>query len=566
MAINIYSGGGSAKSPKTPRVSSASERAQATTSAISGPAAASDSGSTAVKSTGILGKIGNVVGNVAGVLGNILPGPAGMIAKTIGNLTSTNDPEWWQHVPGDGLTVNAPLVPLSEGTVITSDGTSSHLINDRPTFLEFVSADSTGLIMDITDRMATQYIMPAVRKVANAIVPQTAATYAAVFSRQATVYALWRYLKKIDFFIKHGYTFVPNLNDPAFPIFQVTNAAWLQSTITRLEEYLHSHVRLPHTLCEYLTWRYGRVFRSNNSAKAGFVFYNPVLMTQSLSVIDNLISGIQTYISAQADRQTAASDLYNAYLDHDQEVMITDASMIMFDSKEFCLRTNLDILDNGSLPNPWAQVDMSPIIIDSNLDNVTVFMASTVSTTHDNTLATLPLFPVYRCRSYMVNRDPGDTFEQFYAPMDASGTEAQGVPGWQLIPGSGSWMYIDIKPGLIMGKTASNAPSTGVTLLNQLSKSIACKALDLYNVGIFVQAKINNNASNTALAFVDLTSLSMDCGSVPDLVIANEQVLAFANLVSEENKHADTYRQAEKRVAKDVANFIESNEVAALTK
>lgn len=568
MAINIYSGGASAKSPKTPRVSSAAERASATTGAISGPAAASDSGSTAVKSTGILGKIGSFVGKAANVLGNILPGPAGAIAKAVGEMTSSNDPEWWQHVPGDGLTVNSPLLPVSEGETPISAGYSCPMLNERPTFLEFESRDSvTGMVMVISDRMATQYLMPAVRKVANAIVPQSASDYSQVFAAQATAYALWRCLKKFDYFIKHGYTFVPNVNDPAFPVFQVANAAWLQSTITRLEEYLHSHVRLPHTLCEYLTWRYGKVFRTNNSAKAAFVFYDILDLTKSTADYDNLISTIQSLISSTTALQTAASDLYNAYLDHDQEVLVSDETMMAYDSKEFCLRTNLDLQAVATAGSPWLSVDKSPIIIDSNLDNATVFMASTVSTTHDNTGTQLPLFPVYVARAYMGAQDFSHQFEQFYLPYDSSGTEFQAGTGWVPVTGSTAWLHIEINAGLIGGATAYNTGyTTGATFLNYLHMTVAAKALDFYNVGIFCIAKVNNSPNNAALRFIDLTSISMDMGSVPDLVIQNEQVLAFANLVSEENKHADTYRQVEKRVAKDVANFVENNEVAAIAK
>lgn len=571
MAINIFSGG-AAKTAKTPRVSSAAERAQATTSAISGPAVASDSGSTAVKSTGTLGKIGSFIGKAAGFLGNILPGPAGAIAKAVGNITSANDPEWWQHVPGDGLSVNSPLQPMKEGDIVPAQYTTTAvpLLNMRPTFLEFVSSEPTApwgvaRVMSVTDRMSTQYLMPAVRKVINAVLLQSSSVYARVFEAQVTMYALWRNLKKYEHFVKHGYTFVANLNDSAFPVYQVGNAAWLQSTITRLEEYLHSHVRLPHTVCEYVSWRYGRMFRSNNSAKAAFVEYNVLAKTRAITDYETLMASIQNYLSSTDAITKAVSDLYNAYQDHDQEVLMPEESMIMYDSKEFCLRTNLDIM-NAVVPNPWTEVDQNPIIIDSNLDNPTVFMASTVSSLHDNTLTILPLFPVYDCNAYLARSETTQQFFQFVLPTDNTGTSAQAANGWALIPSSSTWMGLPIYPRVIAGKEFFTDFTQVGQLFFTLTQIEACKALDFYNVGIFFAYKINSSSGGGSIAFADETSISMDMGAVPDLVIANENVLAFANLVSEENKHAETYKTIEKRAAKDIANFVENNEVAAISK
>ena len=189
------------------------------------------------------------------------------------------------------MTTNDPLQTITMGSYTVATA-AKQLDQIRPAFLEFRSARPTTIggvsqdfCMFVDQRMVTQYLMPQVRKVINAVTLQDAADYASALEVNATIYALWRNLQKWDFLLKHGQTFLPTIADGAFPMLTNASAAFLQSTITRLEEYLRANVRLPHTLCEYLTWRYGRVFRSNASAKAAFVMYDLVILFLTLSLL-----------------------------------------------------------------------------------------------------------------------------------------------------------------------------------------------------------------------------------------------------------------------------------------
>jgi hypothetical protein len=563
MAINIYSGGSSGAQKKSTGVktSSVAERAKATTSAVSGDAQASNSGSTAVKSTGILGKIGSLVNKVAGVA-KYVPGVVGNVAGVVEKITSANDPEWWQHVPGDGLSCNAPLSTVTSGDY-TVGSNSYKLCNMRPAILEFQSSQfrsdggyNVPHVMMCDERMITQYVMPAVRKVANAITLQSAADYKTALELQATMYAMWVNLKKYDYYLKQGLPFMPNQNTKAFPILQVENASWLQSTIARLEEYLHSHVRLPHTLCEYLNWRYGYTFRMRMTAKSGLVWYNITPITAAISDSDSIysyqtiIDNIQNELSSSEGIQKAVSDLYNAYIDHDQSVTHDATRDMIYDSKEFCLRTNLDLGPSSTI---WTGIDENVIIIDSNLDNQTVFMASTISTTSGSDF---PLFPVFSANAYA---HIGKEFNLHSTTMNigaVASNEDWDYGRWDALGLDYYWYRMQILPAVA-------ALTDNQDIRSVYAMATTAMACNFYNVGCFVAAYSNSSTAFTT-SYYDITQVPYDAANVSDIVIQNEQIMAFANLVSESNKDITTYKQVEKRVAKDVANFVEQNDVAAL--
>lgn len=618
MSINIFSGGSSGANKKGPVTSSAATRAAATTSALGSGAVASDSGATAVQSNGILGKIGGFLNKVSGVTQHV-PGWIGTVSGIVNRLTSANDPEWWNSIPGDGLTCNDPLQVIHVGEypedpdlpnlVHPASGENEYihdlqLANIRPSFLEFAcigeAQEQLSYAIEPTANMIVQYLLPQVRKVINAVYLQDASYYLRALRVQATMYALWRQFKKIDYFLKHGRTYLPNTNDRAFPIFQVANASYLQSVITRLEEYLRANVRLPHTLCEYLAWRFGRVYKINPSAKSAFVMYNVCSLVLDTSTIDTIIANLQTEITNDANIQKAASDIYNAYLDHDQEVSLPDETLVAYDPKEFVLRTNLDIMYGGS-----SQVDFfsnciirNPILMDSELDNPTTFMASTVScqTTKDMT----PLFPVkhafiyaYLAQAVKTNSNP-----QFVGPIigyparipdtEQSNTCVEYSPYcltaliYNKIVSNDAvsfWYRLEVKPGLVTGQSASSeaanpygggSPYQGAFTMCWVASQ--CKAMEFYNVGLylpFANFKNSNGGQYIVSNFIfagDITTLSQDEGVVADLILENEQLLAFANLMCEEHRNRTTYRMVEKRVAKDVANVVEQIPLAEVAK
>lgn len=565
MAINIFNG---EKTPQKSKVNSAqaSQRAQAARNALTGPSETSSSGTTAVKTGGTLQKVGNFVGKAANIASKFLPGIGGTIAKGLSNLL--NDPEWWQSVPGDAITLNEPLRRIDYARATIGTGSASRTVPRaqwRFAILDVISSVEESSPVKVhplitTQMQVTQYLMPEIRKVVNAIPLQSAEKYKTALESGAAIYAIWRQLKKMDYILKHGTTYLANLNDPGFPIFQTENAAWLQSTINRLEEYLRANVRLPHTLCEYLAWRFGRVYKSNNSAKAALVVYDVLPMASSTAAFDSAIAYLMLQISSDEAVQKANTDLYNAYYDHDFMVEVRDDTQFMYDMKEFMLRTNMQ---HSEADGTTKETFETLVCIDSSLDNPTAFMASTVSTIGRDPDGTYSaLFPVFSVAAYMpYNFEEGASEGSFAVPgiKLLSGSQSyQSTILTRLSPFSpgatpvfskqwGSWVA---PMNTFFGDFDTTTPAGRLALANFIATLLACKALDLYNIGLYIDVTTTANTNNATQYLLDATSLSIDAGNPTLATIATEHIYAFANLVDVARKHSMSYKAAEKLVAR----------------
>lgn len=598
MAINIFSGGSGGKTRSGSNRAAQSDRARQARSALSPTSEVSASGNTAVESKGTLGKIGNFIGKAAGVASKFLPGLGGTIAGAVSNLF--NDPEWWQSVPGDALTLNETLRPNDIGIYqYTGAGpTEKPALSIRTAILEFIpptqasnnGAFPAGNVMTLTvgvcqptERMITQYLMPEIRKVVNAVPLQDAADYNTAFKSAATLYALWRQLKKYDYMCKHGQTYLASMNQPEFPLFTTAKASWLQSTINRLEEYLRANVRLPHTLCEYLAWRYGRVYKSNDSVKSALVIYDVIPITHDDTVWDKVILDLMNQVASDPQVQKANTDLYNTYYDHDYLVEIRDDTQYRFDKKEFMLRLNLTgtrINQSSTVDDPQYVFNLdhrSRTVIDSALDNPTAFMASTVSQVGaDSNGNPNVLFPVgnlavvyipkpsqvtgsYTILNYLQTPPPLATTDDLlpiFSSLSYYKLDSTGKGFTRTAISNSEWMYGTISMD-IQDDSADPRPMIKSLMLS--------KAVDLYNFGCFIP--LFNSATfteGTEVAWIDLSALSIDAGAPSLTTIATEQVYAFANLVSISRKHSLSYKQGEHLVARDVANMLDTVDVAAM--
>lgn len=596
MAINIYSGsaGGKSSSKKNKKKTQTNTRPQKSAQSVNAElkgSAVSTEGTTAVKKTGILSKIGSLAKKALPLAAKYLPGVAGTIAKVGESIF--NDPEWWQHVPGESVSMNAPLskvaVDTDQTSTITQTGTSPYyvsttgvpLVHFRPVFQEFThrpfeydSLQQTWVydprnFLNPSDAAVTQYLMSSIRKAVNAVPLQTASNYTLVLANNALAYALWQTLKKFDYMLKHGQTYLPSFNDSMFPILQVENAAYLESAISRIEEYLHASVRLPHTLCEYLAWRYGRVYKINQNKKSALILYNVINASSSLSDWKNLIDTVLTYTSTASPLQFAATDIFNTYFDHDLSVVIRDDTQFVYDLKEYALRTNLDVLvdgDTGTEITGECFGDLNPIKIDSDLDNPTVFMASTVSTVvkidASNNMPVKPLIPVAFSYVYI----------QGSYPYNLMGDWPTGQPGGYLTrtlgaatPQAGGSSYTAFSmSGFITyptGLSAGRSMALADFFRNVMKLSLA-KMMDYYNAGYYFAFGLDGNVGTQSTetsahrVWADCTAISDDLGVVSDEVVYNEQVFAFANLVNADDKHSQTMKQAESIVATETANTI----------
>lgn len=578
MAINIFEGGKSRKAAPT-NAASSSIRAKQAKEALSVPAETSSDGSTAVGSKGILGKVAEIGKKALPIAAKFLPGIAGTVARGLEGIF--NDPEWWQAVPGHGVTTNAPMAITRLGKFKGPMKETPALM--RPALVSITSADLASpkpdQVFDPSEQAVTQYLMPEIRRVVNAIPLQSATAYKKVMAYQVCAYALWRQLLKYDYLLKHGQTYIPSLNDPAFPIMQVENASWLQSAIARLEEYLRANVRLPHTLCEYLAWRFGRVYMAHNTTKSALVVYDVVTPTADIGTYNSIIQAYMSGITAQAELQQANTDLYTTYYDHDYLVEIRDDTQFKFDIKEWMLRQNLDFT-TANYGNAYATT-LNPVVIDSAMDNPTTFMASTVSTDALSAAGfTDILFPVRSVRAfYYVDVELGGekpTGGAQAPTIDIGLTNETPDESISVLTRSAEgsrWFDMAIMPIIVGTYKGAATPAqdsfvkypTASNLANLAFSAAVCKALDIYNAQQYLFIFTDNIGEDHGMRVlaIDLTAIPYDLGTVTDDVLGNEHVFAFANLVDIDRKHSLSYKAAEKLVAKDVANTVATMDVAA---
>lgn len=574
MAINIFSGSSSPKRGAA-NAASNSDRAKAAQSVLSTPSSTSNSGSTAVSNKGTLGKVGSFIGKAADTVSKFLPGIGGTIAKGVAGIF--NDPEWWQQVPGEALTVNETLRVAKYGTRTLNAGTAKYeadVAQLRAAILEIHSvpmpteAQSYQPCINVTELETTQYLMPAIRRAVNAVPLQDAASYSKALESAATLYAIWRTLKKCDYMMKHGQTYLASMNEATFPIFQNENAAWLQSTINRLEEYLRANVRLPHTLCEYLAWRFGRVYKSNSSAKAALVVYQVLPLTAKPSQYDAIIRQFMTQVSSTPEVQKANSDMYNTYFDHDFMVEIRDDTQFKYDMKEFMLRLN------SQVEREKSEVLGTIVPIDSSIDNPTTFMASTVSSVGRQQGEVEVLFPVYGYRVYVVAplvQESGSA-QLFYSAMKFMWKNPSDAYTETTVVSDGCvWSYHDLRTHtLFMNPTDGTGNTWQLTnyAADTLFSLFLAKSVDLYNIGIYVPMgyydKMTGGPASAKVYLADVSALSIDAGAPTLDIIGTEHVYAFANLVDIDRKTSMSYKTAEKLVAKDVANLVDSLDVATV--
>lgn len=574
MAINIFSGSAPGKQNKNVNAASSSTRAKQAKAALTTPSETSASGSTAVGTTNTLSKVGNFIGKAAGIASKFLPGIGGTIAKGISSLF--NDPEWWQQVPGDAITLNEPLRILKHGEAPTKTSAKVSNYSFRAAILEIKSKAASGsfpAIIQPTNNQVNQYLLPQVRKVVNAIPLQDNSAYSTALQSATAIYAMWRDLKKFDYMCKHGQTYMASMNDNAFPLFKTENAAWLQSTINRLEEYLRANIRLPHTMCEYLSWRFGRVYKTNNSAKAGLVIYSTMGIEALPADWDAAIAAAMEAVSSNTEVSHANTDLYNAYYDHDYMVEVRDDTQFRYDTKEFMLRCNTQV---------HSELSQTFVVIDSNLDNPTTFMASTVSSIGQDQDGTfVSLFPIDRYRVYIptaIGNNLPDVLVGIGDIKNYSGTGIANVKaGYSGVTPNGSyskvWAYVDVEANTSISSIVMPSGQPGGTNVTKeqaagvnsfLVQLMAAKSVDLYNVGLYVPMMTIKDTTWSDAGRIDMTSLSIDAGNPTFTTIATEQVYAFANLVDMERKHSMSYKQAEKLVARDTAELVDKLDVAAV--
>jgi len=332
--------------------------------------------------------VASAVGTIADIVGSYAPGPVGLVAKGLG--TVFNDPRWYREFKSGGLTTNVPLRYTEKQSIVGTNNNSSEL---RPYLLEFISGSYIGWVNPgsspvtyttfvsatcFPEEFVATYVVPQVRHVLNAVPLQSTLSYMAAFNAGATLRALLENLKKYEWYVGHQPPVIPPFA-VQYPITNPTNFAVLQALIRRITITLSGRIRLPNVLNEMLTWRYGRMFRTNPSEKAALVSYNVIPWNSEMEAYQNLVTQLEGIIGSNAQ---AAADLFNAYNGHRQDHPLIPGSEMHYDCEEFVLRTNLDI---GAAPSAGG---FSPnlYIMDSALENDSVFQATSLSAWYPSSL------------------------------------------------------------------------------------------------------------------------------------------------------------------------------------
>lgn len=525
------------------------------------------------KKKGFFGALKNITSKVLPVAASLAPGPIGTAAKVASSVF--NDPEWWMNYAGDGVSLTQPLSEFSNERDVDNARRTVHSMRGFWASYSSFRARQTGDSDEITlfpvvnpsVEMISQYLMPAIRKTVNAIALQTPLTYQRSFVCATQLYAMWQCLKKYQYMAEHFLPYLPNSANGQFWALNPENKATLDAYRARVEQMLKSTVRIPHTLCQYLAWRFGRVYKSNDSAKAGLITYDIIPMDGNVEMMTTYIARLISEMTTPS-RAQALVDIYNAYEKHDQEVHIKDETQFLFDRKEFVLRTNLDVekysVTRGDGEPIFATVNRrsaSPdvIIMDSHLDNDTTFTASTTSTiSTDPTGSYTCLFPIQGLSIFVA------------APSGLPTTVKGGSDATRglVAVGTGSLFYEYVYdtagvPLVIDGVSTpvanSVATSTNFTAAKQvLLGATLCKSMDIYNADIYMELKLEG-----ADAYLfDVTAISIDTALVAEVAIANVHKLAFANLTCLKTTYSNALStkadEAAREIVKDMPMIAEA--------
>lgn len=518
--------------------------------------------------TGGSGTVKNLIGTGLNILGGIAPGPIGMVAKLAGQVL--NDDEWWMNDPGTELTTNLPTM-----THVMSEAADNNFMALRPALGEFVSdfgdlivndevqtADIPRVINLSQDRVDT-YVVPKIRKVVNAVALQPTEHYRYCLELSIATYSMWQYLKKVRYMAENVRPYYPNMVSEQFcPLMLPEYKAQLDSYIAQLETKLRSSVRIPHTTAQYLAWRFGRIYKSNQSKKSGLIVYNPIPFSYGV-IPPSGVSDTARYVSTIVERLCAGfskypqalADLFNTFDGHTWQVNIDDNTQFAFDYKEFVLRTNLEII---SADRVESSTNPKLVIMDSELTNRTTFMSGTLSTIGRVGSTTSALFPVSECTVFIYALN--GTMKVW---LDSNQGDNVSAPNHATNNGDSyaSWVKVPIKPQLAIlasNRAADFSESAIRTYASVVFQAACCKYLDIYNMFLCTCFCLDDNYSFTGeTTGYDLTGITIDSGLVAIDIIGTEHNYACANLFSD-TKHYQTKGEGKRELAQAAVDMAAS--------
>jgi len=315
---------------------------------------------------------------------------------------SLNDDEWFKEYQASGATFAETLqLNHNVGNVIGGVGNVG-VDTYNPSLAEIATDFSPygqGTFEFYNAFMPS--VLSYVRKKTNNVLIEDTWKYTIAFVSTVRLYAIYYTMRKYEKLALH----VP-INMPTLPLGVPAIEAKVFNQMIgiadSLEGYLKSTCGLPHALSEYLRWRYGTIFYSENTGRPALITYDPFVHyvydvhnssvagqafeykdcipwvrsvegynTDFITALSRTIAKLQTTIQATG---RAVSDLCLAYKDHQIKYDVNDAT---YDAKEFNLRCNLT-----SPSKIITHKDAATVILDSRLDQSAALQAVTCSSSY----------------------------------------------------------------------------------------------------------------------------------------------------------------------------------------
>ena len=322
----------------------------------------------------------------------MVPGVGGILGKLAKGLLSTmNCDEWFTGFTPAGATFSEILMNMYEEYI---SGSNQH---------EFLDIVPSYAAVDVYFNHLTKMrntIFPTIlsyirSKTNNVLIPDTE-TYWTAFYRTVELYAIYYTIRK---YCKLALNIPLNANTINQPMSALNPAvlADLRGLADSIQAYLEQTTGLPHALGQYLRWRFGTTFHSDNTGRPGLILYDaqatkiaydsrtddtpadvptiewhqsgtPVNVVQT---IKNVFYTIQNEI-AKCGR--AIADIHLSYGDHYHNWDVDEAH---FDEKEYNLRMN-----QTSADDPVGPTDRILLLLDSRLDLNAALQAVSISTSY----------------------------------------------------------------------------------------------------------------------------------------------------------------------------------------
>jgi hypothetical protein len=326
----------------------------------------------------------NLAGSVLPSVLSMVPVAGPLLAKVASAVTG-NDDEWFSEFTAAGATFNELLADtkLSE---------EEHMRLVTPGMMSI----QVDVLEDAPNASATyesQYLpilLAYIRKKTNNVLVTTESDYWTAFVTASKLYAIYYTLQKYVDLTADLPTNIPALTG-AIPCINPINYSAMVGIVDSLANYLKITIKLPYAWTEYLRWRFGTMFLSENTGKAGLISYDYKYLTQSgLLVFDAnctpalIAAMIDSFKGQLAATSRAAADINLAYEDHQIRYNVEKRH---YDAKEFNLRCNLNSDSTRGIPSEGWKPLGTLVYLDSRLDQNAAVQAVTLSTAGDGNWA-----------------------------------------------------------------------------------------------------------------------------------------------------------------------------------